>query len=147
MRHIVRAALEAALARERGSGPIVRRDRYHRWATSQLAEETTPRLTREAVISEACFLVRRSRGGSRAGLELLERRAVRVVVHLDEHLPHITRLMSRYASVPLSLADACLVCMAEQHAESRVLTLDRDFTVYRRHGRLTVPTVMPDRDA
>src|SRR5205823_1071648 len=77
------------------SSPIVRRDRYHRWATSQLAEETTPLLACEAVISEACFLVRRSRGGSRAGLELLERRAVRVVFHLNEHLPHITRLMSR----------------------------------------------------
>ena len=112
-----------------------RRDRYHRWATSQLAEEPTPLSTCEAVIPEACS--RRSRGGSRAVPELLERGA----------MPQATRLMARYASVPMSLADACLVRMAEQHAESPVLTLDRDFTVYRRHGRLTVATVMPDRDA
>ena len=44
----------------------------------------------------------------------------------------------------MSLADACLVCMAEQHPDCRVLTLDADFTRYRR-GRLTIPTVMPPR--
>jgi hypothetical protein len=31
----------------------------------------------------------------------------------------------------MSLADACIVRMAERHA---VLTLDSDFTIYRKHG-------------
>ena len=97
------------------------------------------------MISEACFLVQRLRGGSAAILELLSRGVVRLGFRLDEHLPHVTRLMTRYADVPMSLADACLVCMTEQHADSRVLTLDADFSVYRRHGRLTIPTVTPDR--
>ena len=96
-------------------------------------------------MSEACFLMRGTRGGAGAILDLLARGALKIAFRLDEHLSHVARLMARYASVPMSLADACLVCMTEQHADSRVLTLDADFTVYRRHGRLTIPTVMPDR--
>ena len=64
--------------------------------------------------------------------------------HLDEHVRRVGELMARYATVPMSLADACLVCMTEQYSASRVLTLDHDFRVYRRHGRLAVPAVMPE---
>jgi predicted nucleic acid-binding protein len=44
---------------------------------------------------------------------------------------------------PMSLADACLVRMSEQHMNSPVLTLDADFRTYRRHARHVVPTLMP----
>src|SRR6266850_3048731 len=62
------------------TGPLVallnRRDRYHRWAVAQVAEERVPLWTCEAVITEACFLLRGSRGGTTAIWELLEREAV-----------------------------------------------------------------------
>ena len=45
--------------------------------------------------------------------------------------------------VPMSLADACLVRMTEFQSEGVVLTLDSDFTVYRRHGRQSIPLVIP----
>jgi predicted nucleic acid-binding protein len=51
--------------------------------------------------------------------------------------------MQRYANVPILLADACLVRMAEQHQNSRVLTIDRHFTIYRKNGREVIPTIMP----
>ena len=51
--------------------------------------------------------------------------------------------MRKYADVPMSLADACLVRMAELNAHSSVLTLDRDFRVYRKHGRQVIPLAMP----
>ena len=104
-----------------------------------------PLWTCEAVITEACFLVRASRRATAAIWEMLDRGAVVLAFHLGDHVHRIAELMLRYATVPMSLADACLVCMTEQHSSSRVLTLDRDFTVYRRHGRLTIPTVMPER--
>ncbi|MGH7275783.1 MAG: type II toxin-antitoxin system VapC family toxin [Candidatus Rokuibacteriota bacterium] len=130
------------------TGPLVaflnRRDRHHRWARLRLGEETTPLWTCEAVVSEACFLLRGTREGPRAVLELLARGAIRVAFRLEDHLAEVARLMARYASVPMSLADACLVRMAEQHPDSRVLTADRDFTLYRKHGRHAIPTVMPD---
>lgn len=43
----------------------------------------------------------------------------------------------------MSLADACLVRMTETLDDPLLLTTDTDFHVYRRHGRQTVPCLMP----
>jgi uncharacterized protein len=51
--------------------------------------------------------------------------------------------MRKFASVPMSLADACLVRMTELEPHSVLLTLDSDFRVYRRNKRQTIPTIMP----
>jgi len=44
---------------------------------------------------------------------------------------------------PLSIADACLVCMSELHDRARIFTLDSDFRTYRRHGRQVIPLIFP----
>ena len=43
----------------------------------------------------------------------------------------------------MSLADACLVRLAELFDEATVITLDEDFSVYRKHGRQTIPMLAP----
>jgi predicted nucleic acid-binding protein len=43
--------------------------------------------------------------------------------------------MAKYSDVPMSLADATLVALAEMRNIRRVFTLDSDFTVYRFRGR------------
>jgi len=43
----------------------------------------------------------------------------------------------------MSLADACLVRMAEIHADSEVMTLDSDFIVYRKSRRKVIPLLRP----
>jgi len=43
----------------------------------------------------------------------------------------------------MSLADACLVRMTELAPESQVFTADRDFRIYRRHGRQVIPLLAP----
>ncbi|HJQ81005.1 MAG TPA: hypothetical protein VJ828_13680, partial [Lacipirellulaceae bacterium] len=62
---------------------------------------------------------------------------------LSDELPAVARLLKKYASVPMSLADACLVRMAEQHITSPILTLDTHFRIYRKSGRTVIPTLMP----
>jgi uncharacterized protein len=129
------------------TGPLVaimdRRDQYHEWAKAQWAEIPAPLLTCEAVLAEACFLVRHLAGGPAAILELVTRGVVSAPFKLEAQADAIRRLLVRYASVPMSLADACLVRMAEQIPRIRVLTLDRDFQLYRIHGRQIVPALMP----
>lgn len=49
----------------------------------------------------------------------------------------------RFRSVPMSLADACLVRMSELSSQAFVVTIDSDFTIYRRHGRQVVPLLAP----
>jgi uncharacterized protein len=95
----------------------------------------------EAVLSEAFHLV-----GARGtpGLSaLLRRRAVVIVFDFANDLESVLKLMQKYADVPMSLADACLVRMTEMRPDPVILTTDADFRIYRRHGRQVIPCVMP----
>ena len=76
-------------------------------------------------------------------MELLRRHVIEVAFHLEDHLETVARLIRKYSSIPMSLADGCLVRMAELSAESRILTLDGDFRLYRKSGRQVVPVIMP----
>lgn len=51
--------------------------------------------------------------------------------------------MKRYEDIGVSLADACLVRMSELHTNCKLLTIDRDFLIYRRDGRRTIPLIAP----
>ena len=51
--------------------------------------------------------------------------------------------MQKYANVPMSLADACLVRMSETLADPVLVTTDADFNIYRRHSRQVVPCMTP----
>jgi predicted nucleic acid-binding protein len=130
------------------TGPLValldRKDTYHRWAAVQWGQVQPPLLTCEAVITEACYLLRNTPPGAQAVIELVERGIVDVAFHLHDHVQPVARLLAKYAKVPMSLADACLVRMAEVYSGSAVLTLDADFRLYRKHGRQVVPVIMPE---
>jgi hypothetical protein len=51
--------------------------------------------------------------------------------------------MHKYADVPMSLADSCLVRMSETLSDPLLLTTDADFRIYRRHSRQAVPCMLP----
>lgn len=56
----------------------------------------------------------------------------------DRDVPRIRELVSRYADLPLGVADAAVIACAERNG-GRVLTLDvRDFGVVAKEGRITV---------
>jgi predicted nucleic acid-binding protein len=120
---------------------LSRRDRHHRWAVAQSPRLAPPWSTCEAVLSEAFHLLG-TRGGPVLGA-LLRRRAVLSAFDLGDELEPVLKLMEKYADVPMSLADACLVRMTERLAEPLILTTDADFRVYRRHGRQVVPCALP----
>ncbi len=129
------------------TGPLVaflnRRDKYHAWAQSQWNQIAPPMLTCEAVLSEACFLLSDTPHGSGAVVQLLQRGVFSLPVRLEDQAQAIGRLMEKYRSVPISLADACLVRMSELFSSSPVFTVDTDFGLYRKHSRQVIPTIMP----
>ena len=69
--------------------------------------------------------------------------ALLVDFQVTPHARSLATLMTKYADVPMSLADACLVRMAELDGVRAVMTLDGDFLRYRRHGRRLIPVMMP----
>src|SRR5437879_6497976 len=120
---------------------LSRRDTHHQWAVAQAPGHAPPWRTCEAVLSEAFHLLG-ARGAP--GLSaLLRRRSVLAAFDLAKDLEAVLKLMQKYSDVPMSLADACLVRMAETFAGPILLTTDTDFRIYRRHSRHVVPCAMP----
>lgn len=129
------------------TGPLVavinRRDRYHHWATEQLKQLPSPLMTCEPVLTGAWFLLGRTNLGQEMMLQWIERGLLRVQFSLQDSQARVIELMRQYKSVPMSLADACLVCWSEQCPNSIVMTPDSDFQIYRRFNRLEIPTITP----
>jgi uncharacterized protein len=127
------------------TGPLVaylsRRDAYHDWAIEQLAAFDPPLTTCEAVLTETCFVAARNGVQAARVLQLLAP-VVRIGLRLDEELPVIGAIMTRYQNVPMSLADACLVRLAEL-TDLPICTLDTDFTIYRTSRGRTIDLIMP----
>lgn len=130
------------------TGPLVaaidRRDQWHRWSQDQVSKLPAPLLTCEAVISEAWFLLKATDVGQRSLLKLIQRQSLQIGFAARDNVHSVVESMERYADKPMSFADACLVRMSELVADSVVLTLDSDFRVYRRHGRKSIPLLIPD---
>lgn len=120
---------------------LSRRDANHRWAAAQAPRLPPPWLTCEAALSEAFHLL-----GTRGGpslVALLRRRAVVCTFNFRDDTDAALKLLQKYADVPMSFADACLVRMTEILNDPILLICDSDFRVYRRHGRQAVPCLMP----
>jgi predicted nucleic acid-binding protein len=128
------------------TGPLVAlldgRDRFHSWTRDYFKTVTPPIFTCEPVLTECCFLLSRLRG-EQAALQLITAGVLRISFDLLAEIEFVRGLMQRFADVPMSLADACLVRMTELERDSAVVTFDSDFRVYRRNRRQLIPTIMP----
>ena len=131
------------------TGPLVafldRAEQHHRWVVEQVEELDPPLLVCEPVLAEAMYLLARFPRAQDALFGLLENGALRIAFRIEEHVPALRRLHQKYRDRPMSLADACIVRMAEIYERHAVLTLDSDFTVYRKHGRLPLALIHPAR--
>jgi predicted nucleic acid-binding protein len=131
------------------TGPLVaflnRKDRFHAWSAATMKTVRPPLHTCDAVLSEACFLLRRLTGGAAAVLQLVDRGLVVPSFRSEPEAAALRRLLERYEDLPMSFADACLVRMAELHSRCRLITLDADFRLYRRSGRQVIPLLAPSR--
>jgi uncharacterized protein len=73
----------------------------------------------------------------------VSRGVVRLGMALGDEITAVQALFERYDNVPASLADACLIRLSELYERCRVMTLDADFHIYRRHGRKVIPVIRP----
>jgi uncharacterized protein len=108
-----------------------RSERHHRQCSATVKNLDAPLITCEAVIAEACHLVRRIKGAATAVLQNVERGKFVVPYRLTGNAGSILRLMNKYQHIPMDFADACLVDMATSYQTGRIVTLDGDFHFYR----------------
>jgi uncharacterized protein len=129
------------------TGPLVAfinpRNNFHEWAVTEWSTSSVPFLTCEAVITEACFLLRNIYRGEEEVRNLLETEIIHIPFCLTDEVAAIRQFLIRYQSVPMSIADACLVRMAELYSEYVVLTLDSDFNIYRKNRDRPIETIIP----
>lgn len=116
---------------------------HHGWVCEQWKRMRPPMLTCESVLTEAAFLLKREGHEVDALFELLERGVLRIGLEIGDQLADLRVLMRRYRDRPMSLADACLVRLAELNPDRAVLTFDANFRIYRRHGNKVISVLMP----
>jgi uncharacterized protein len=128
------------------TGPLVallnHRETFHAWSIHQARQLSPPFLTCEAVLAEAHFLLSRVHEGNNRLIELLAAGRIEIPFSFATNRERVGELMRAYADVPMSFADACLVCMAEGE-ESVIFTLDSGFRVYRKHRRVPLRLIIP----
>jgi predicted nucleic acid-binding protein len=118
------------------TGPLVallsENDANHARARRLFGECQPPLRCCEAVVAEACFLIRKVHSAGPAEVIALGRRGVfAVAIAAEEHWASIDGLLRKYSDRPISFADACLIRCAQVHQEPRILTFDGGFGVYK----------------
>ena len=109
-------------------------DKHHGVATTKLSELSEPLIVTWPVFTETCYLLLQRCGAAtqRAFLESCAQGAFDVFDLQREHLPALVELMKKYEDLPMDLADASLVLLAEYLGHGRILSTDRrDFGTYR----------------
>jgi uncharacterized protein len=114
-----------------------RRDNHHQSALKCLhflANQSAHLITTCAVITEASYLIFQ-RGGFDAQqkfIEQYENNLFEMFELRSEHTSRLKQLMIKYKELPMDLADASLVILAEHLGHGRILSTDqRDFSTYR----------------
>jgi predicted nucleic acid-binding protein len=119
------------------------REARHPWVKARFAQWREPCVTCEPVLTESFHLLAKVRGGSAALRAALRAGLIVLDFDLRSELVAVLALMNRYESVPMSLADACLVRMAELTPVALIFTLDEDFRIYRKYRTELIEVIAP----
>ena len=111
-----------------------RGDAYHARCREFFRNNREPLMTTDPVLVECVHLLYKRIGVAKtmAWLEALGAQGVGIFDMHAEHLLRLMTLMRQYADLPMDLADASLVLVAEELGEGRIVSTDeRDFHTYR----------------
>jgi len=108
-----------------------RSEQFHRACADAVRSLQAPLITCEAVIAECCYLLRNLPGASEAIIENVAAGIFQIPFQLSREAPGIKQILRKYRDRKISLADACLILLADEFRAGDVLTLDTDFSIYR----------------
>ncbi len=108
-----------------------RSEKFHQACAYALHEILAPLITCEAVIAESCYLLRSLPGAPEAVLENVSAGIFQIPFQLSRDIPGVKQLLRKYRDRKIDLADACLIRLADEFETPDILTLDKDFAIYR----------------
>ena len=110
-------------------------DEYHELCAIASASIAEPSITVWPAFAEAMYLLRRVHDGQDRLWHSFENRAFTIADLDREHCERMRVLMRKYRDLPMDLADAALVAVAERERLNRIFTVDRrGFDVYKPAG-------------
>lgn len=119
-----------------------RAERLHEACAVAVREIEAPLITCEAVIAESCYLLRKLAGASEAVIENVAAGIFQIPFQLSREAAGVKQVLRNYRDRQIDLADACLIRLADEYGTGEILTLDRDFAVYR-WGRNKAFRILP----
>ena len=122
-----------------------RRERFHTLCTEAVQNLVRPLVTCEAVIAEAFHLLRRVHGAGEAVVANVAAGIFHIGLQLPSCAAEVQDILRKYRDVDIDLADACLIHLAGDLNTSDILTLDRDFEIYRWRGNRAFRLLIPLR--
>lgn len=109
-------------------------DKYHQLAIDKLDTLNESLITTWPVLTEVCHLLLKRQGvNAELGFIRSYQQGAFLIFDLrEDHKDNLLILMEKYADLPMDLADASLVILAEEQGDGRILSTDqRDFQTYR----------------
>lgn len=121
------------------AGPLIalidRDDAHHEACVETLSQLRERLVTVWPALTEAMYLLNFSWQAQEALWGMVESEAVVLAPLDDADIPRMSALMRKYRDLPMDLADAALVRVAEREKIAKVFTLDRrHFAIYRPAG-------------
>ncbi len=121
-----------------------RSEKFHQACAEAVQSLQAPLITCEAVLAETCYLLRNLPGAPEAVIDNVAAGIFQVPFQLSREAPALKLILRKYRDRKIDLADACLIRLADEFETPDILTLDKDFEVYR-WGKNKPFVILPGR--
>ena len=108
-----------------------RSEKFHGACAEIIHGLETPLVTCEAVIAESCYLLRNLHGAPEAVIDNVIAGIFQIPFQLSNDADSVKQRLRKHRDRKIDLADACLICLADEFETGNILTLDKDFEIYR----------------
>ena len=127
------------------SGPLIAlfnaRDRHHQGVKAFLKEHPYRFVSTLAVLTEVSYMLDFSDRAQRDFYEWVMFKGVILSEINQNDMPRLVELTTKYADLPMDFADATLVITAEKTNIREIISLDKDFDIYRLAGKELIHNV------
>jgi len=119
-------------------------DKFHRKVRGFLKEHKYRFVSTLAVFTEASHMLDFNINAQRDFYEWVMYKGVIISDINQNDMPRLLKLTDKYRDIPMDFADATLVITAEKTGIREIISLDKDFNIYRLPGKERIHNVFFD---
>jgi len=127
------------------AGPLIAlfniRDEHHKGICDFLDKQEYSYISTLAVFTEVSHILKINKNAQQDFYEWVTHKGVILSDINQNDMPRIAELTKKYSDLPMDFADATLVVTAEKTNIREIISLDKDFNIYRLPGREKIKNV------